>query len=126
MRDPVGMGCRITELVLDARDPESLADFWCEVLGWRVVDRRKAEVEIAGQDDAMPSIVFYRCNEPKQQKLRLHLDLRPVDRDHSAELSRLLDAGAVPTDIGQGETVWAVLADPEGNEFCLLHPLASS
>jgi glyoxalase superfamily protein len=69
---------------------------------------------------------FYRCNEPKQQKLRLHLDLRPVDRDHSAELSRLLDAGAVPTDIGQGETGWAVLADPEGNEFCLLHPLASS
>ena len=121
------MACRMTELVLDSRDPERLASFWCDVLGWVVTDRSEREVEIgppqrAGYDG--PTMVLYRSTGAKAQKLRLHIDLRPADRDHQAELERLLDVGAVPADIGQGDDVrWAVLADPEGNEFCLLHPV---
>jgi catechol 2,3-dioxygenase-like lactoylglutathione lyase family enzyme len=121
------MACRITELVLDAADPETLARFWCDVLGWSVIDRRDNEVEIAPGDDSalhVPAIVFYGSRDPKKQKLRLHLDLRPTDGDHAQELARLTALGATPADIGQGDVPWAVLTDPEGNEFCLLHPLA--
>jgi predicted enzyme related to lactoylglutathione lyase len=122
------MACRMTELVLDAHDPEALASFWCDVLGWVVIDRRDVEVEIgptsADEGQLPPTIVFYRSTEAKQQKLRLHIDLRPTDRSHAEELERLLAVGAVPADIGQSDEVrWTVLADPEGNEFCLLYPL---
>ncbi len=57
---------------------------------------------------------------PKRGKNRLHLDVNPTDRDQDAELQRLLELGARPVDIGQGDVTWHVLADPEGNEFCLL------
>jgi predicted enzyme related to lactoylglutathione lyase len=119
----------MTELVLDARDPERLASFWCEVLGWVVFDRSEREVEIGPSDSpgsGGPTMVLYRSTDAKTQKLRLHIDLRPTDQGHEAELQRLLAAGAVPADIGQDDDVrWAVLADPEGNEFCLLHPVES-
>jgi catechol 2,3-dioxygenase-like lactoylglutathione lyase family enzyme len=114
---------RITELVLDSHDPERLASFWCEVLGWSVVDRYDGQVEIGPAGPAAgPSMVFVPSADTKRQKLRLHLDLRPAGGDHAAELQRLLDVGAVRADVGQGDAPWAVLADPEGNEFCLLHP----
>lgn len=117
----------MTELVLDAHDPDRLAAFWCEVLGWVVTDRSEREVEIGPPDvEGLwgPTMVLYRSTEDKVEKLRLHLDLRPTDRDHAAELARLVAAGAVHADIGQRDDVrWAVLADPEGNEFCLLHPV---
>jgi predicted enzyme related to lactoylglutathione lyase len=118
---------RMTELVLDCHDADLLAAFWCEVLGWVVTDRNENEVEIAPPDSASyagPTMVLGRGADPKVEKLRLHIDLRPTDGDHAAELERLLAAGAVRADIGQGEDVrWAVLADPEGNEFCLLFPV---
>lgn len=57
---------------------------------------------------------------PQTSKNRLHLDVNPTDRDQYAELERLLQLGAVPVDVGQGDVSWHVLADPEGNEFCLL------
>jgi catechol 2,3-dioxygenase-like lactoylglutathione lyase family enzyme len=118
------MAARITELVLDAHDPDRLAAFWCEVLGWAVIERREHEVEIGPVGDpAAATLVLYRSDEPKRGKLRLHLDLRPSGGEHAGELVRLRALGAVPADIGQGEVPWAVLADPEGNEFCLLHPL---
>ncbi len=123
------MACRMTEVVLDAHDPERLASFWCEVLGWVVIDRDQHEVEIGPSDSSgagAPRMVLLRSIDTKTQKLRLHLDLRPTDSDHADELARLVAAGAVPADIGQGDAVrWAVLADPEGNEFCLLHPVES-
>lgn len=118
------MAVRITELVLDARDPDQLAAFWCGVLGWSVLDRREEEVEIGPVDDPRATtLVLYRSTDAKRGKLRLHLDLRPVDGDHAGELARLHALGAVPADVGQGDVPWAVLADPEGNEFCLLHPV---
>jgi catechol 2,3-dioxygenase-like lactoylglutathione lyase family enzyme len=120
------MACRISELVIDSADPDRLAAFWCEVLGWVVLDRSEdGEVEIGpagvGFEGPQPTLVFDRTDQPKRQKLRLHFDVSPTDRDQADELQRLLAIGAVPTDIGQsGSESWHVLADPEGNEFCLL------
>jgi catechol 2,3-dioxygenase-like lactoylglutathione lyase family enzyme len=119
------MACRITELILDCRDPERLAGFWCEVLGWKVLDRDGNEsIEIGperGGDGAQPVLVLSATDEPKRDKLRLHLDVNATDRDQAEELDRLLALGARPADVGQtGAESWHVLADPEGNEFCLL------
>jgi catechol 2,3-dioxygenase-like lactoylglutathione lyase family enzyme len=119
------MACRITELVLDCRDPGRLAAFWCEVLGWKVLDEEPdGSVEIGpagGSGGPQPTLVLSPSAEPKQGKLRLHLDVNATDRDQDAELERLLAAGARPADVGQtGAESWHVLADPEGNEFCLL------
>lgn len=114
------MGCRITELVFDCRDPHGLARFWCDVLGWEVVDIDGDEIEIAPSDRVGPTLVFDRSDEPKTQKLRLHIDVRPTDVSYGDELARLRGLGAVDADIGQRDVPWTVLADPEGNEFCLL------
>ena len=119
------MACRITELVLDCRDPERLAGFWCDVLGWKVLDRDGNEaIEIGperGGDSGQPVLVLSASDDPKRDKLRLHLDVNATDRDQADELDRLLALGARPADVGQsGAESWHVLADPEGNEFCLL------
>ena len=119
------MACRITELVLDAHDPDLLARFWCTVLGYVELNRVDGSIEIgppeAGFGGPQPTIVFDRTDEPESGKLRLHIDVNATDRDQEAELDRLLAAGARRADIGQtGNESWHVLADPEGNEFCLL------
>jgi hypothetical protein len=119
------MACRITELVLDARDPELLARFWCDVLGYVELDRDGDDIEIGpagtGFGGPQPTIVLNRTDEPKKDQLRLHIDVSPTDREQDAELERLLAIGARPADVGQtGDESWHVLADPEGNEFCLL------
>ncbi len=119
------MACRISELVIDCRDPDRLASFWCEVLGYVELERDGDAIEIGppgvGFGGPQPTIVFDRSSGPKVGKLPLHIDVSPTDRDQDAELARLLAAGARPADIGQtGDESWHVLADPEGNEFCLL------
>jgi len=119
------MASRITELVLDCHDPRRLADFWCEVLGFTVLSIDGDDIEIgpadAGFGGPQAILILSRVDEPKRDKLRLHIDLNPVDRSQEEELARLLAAGAVPADVGQtGDEPWHVLADPEGNEFCLL------
>ena len=109
---------------MDSADPAGLAAFWCEVLGYVELERVGESIEIgprAGFGGPQPTLVFDRTTEPKVAKLRLHLDVNATDRDQDAELERLLAAGARPVDIGQtGDESWHVLADPEGNEFCLL------
>jgi catechol 2,3-dioxygenase-like lactoylglutathione lyase family enzyme len=120
------MACRITELVLDCRNPEVLADFWCQVLGFVVLQTEadgSVEIGPAGTDLADPglTLLFSRSAEPKQTKLLLHFDVNAVDRNQDEELQRLLELGARKADVGQtGAESWHVLADPEGNEFCLL------
>ena len=118
------MACRFSEVVVDCRDPDALAAFWAAVLDYQVLSREEGEVEIgpeAGFGGAAPTIVFGRVPDPTPGKLRLHIDVNPTDRDQDAELQRLLELGATPTDVGQtGDEGWHVLADPEGNEFCLL------
>jgi hypothetical protein len=112
----------MTELVLDCRDPGELARFWSQVLGYRIVDEDPDSVEIAPPEGTPSpvSLLFSRSDEPKRDKLRLHIDLNATDRSQDEELARLLDLGAKHIDIGQGEQSWFVLADPEGHEFCLL------
>ena len=115
-----GMTSRLSCLVLDAVDRERIAEFWCAVLGWEVTERDEECVRIEGPDGALPIDV---CGVPegKSVKNRLHLDVRADGSTTAEELDRLLALGAVPADVGQGPDVsWVVLADPEGNEFCLL------
>ncbi len=120
------MAARITELVLDCRDPAGLAAWWAEVLGYEVLgteDDGAVEIGPPGQEPkgVVPTIVFAPVPEPTPGKLRLHLDLNATDRSQAQELERLLGLGATPADAGQtGEESGHVLADPEGNEFCLL------
>ena len=118
------MACRLSELVLDCRDPQALADFWCAVLGYRRLGEEDGAVEIGpaeGFGGLAPTLVLSPSGTPKTAKLPLHLDVSPTDRDQADELQRLLGLGARPVDVGQRDTdSWHVLADPEGNEFCLL------
>lgn len=119
------MACRISELVLDCRDPEQLARFWCEVLDFVVLDREDdGLIEIGPRDGfggAQPTIILSPSEEPARQRPRLHVDVNATDRDQDAELERLLGLGARPADIGQtGQESWHVLSDPEDNLFCLL------
>ena len=116
------MGSRFTELVIDCADPGRVADFWARVLDYDVIDRGpEGEVEIAGKLSGAPTLVFVPVPEPKTVKNRVHIDVNPTATDHETELERLLALGAQRVDVGQtAEVSWVVLADPEGNEFCLL------
>ncbi len=114
------MGSRFTELVVDASDPERLASFWSAVLGWQPTGRYEGAVEIAATAGGGPSLTFVPVPQAKSQKNRLHIDVNPVGCDQDEEVERLLGLGARRVDIGQGERSWVVLADPEGNEFCVL------
>ncbi|WP_353051120.1 VOC family protein [Amycolatopsis sp. NBRC 101858] len=106
------------DIIIDSNDPERIAGFWCEVLGYRVFARDETGVAIRGATTS-PDILFVRVTEPKTAKNRMHFDVCPTDRGQDAELARLLDLGAQrSTIIGSGS--WVVLEDPEGNEFCLM------
>jgi hypothetical protein len=99
-----------------------VADFWCDVLGWRILGEENGVISIAPPDGSWPTIDVVPVPEAKTVKNRLHLDLRADGVTTSDELERLLALGARPTDVGQGDDVtWVVLSDPEGNEFCLLY-----
>jgi catechol 2,3-dioxygenase-like lactoylglutathione lyase family enzyme len=122
------MDLRIQCLCIDTTDPARLGGFWQAVLGWRRTDDDDGEVVLeppAGspEDGVVPDLLFLRVPEEKSGKNRLHLDLRPLDQ--AAEVARLEALGARRVDIGQGEVSWVVLADPDGNEFCVLRPLPS-
>ena len=106
------------QVVVEARDPVALGQWWRAALGWIVVNDVPEAFEIQPQLDRLPGMIFEPVDEPKRLKNRLHLDLRPDDQ--AAEVGRLIALGASRVDIGQGEVPWVVLADPEGNEFCVL------
>jgi Glyoxalase-like domain len=120
---------RLTELAIDCADPQGLARFWCSVLDYEVQDEDDGVVTIAsplvpegrnGPGPVPPALTFAQVPEGKTGKNRLHLDVNPTDRDQDEEVRRLLDLGARHADVGQGDVSWVVLADPEGNEFCVL------
>ncbi len=108
------------QTIVDARDPSSLGRWWQEALDWVVVNDDPDEFEIRPAVDRLPGLLFVSVPESKTIKNRLHLDFRPDNRD--AEVERLLALGATRADVGQGAQSWIVLADPEGNEFCVLGP----
>jgi predicted enzyme related to lactoylglutathione lyase len=118
---------RLQAVCVDAHDPSLLASFWEGVLGWRRTHDDGDEVVLeppAGspEDGVAPDLLFSKVSDPKSIKNRLHIDLRPDDQD--VEVARVEALGATRVDIGQGDTVtWVVLADPEGNEFCVLRAL---
>jgi hypothetical protein len=118
---------RIQCVVIDCAEPHGLALFWAAALGWRVTFCSDAECALeppegSPETDVSPDLLFVRVPDEKLVKNRLHLDLRPDDQD--AQVERLLALGATRAEIGQtGEEPWVVLADPEGNEFCVLAPL---
>ena len=123
------MTSKFTELAIDCADPIGLARFWCSVLGYEVRDQDDGIVTIGSPGvpegkkrpgPVPPTLTFARVPERKTVKNRLHLDVNPTDREQDEEVSRLLDIGARHADVGQGEQGWVVLADPEGNEFCVL------
>jgi hypothetical protein len=128
------MSSRFIELVVDCHDPERLAAFWCAVLDFKVIDRDEQMIEIGSWEPTAeqfrerqmpPTMLFIRVPEDKAvQKNRLHVDVSPIDRGRAEEVERLLALGASRVDIGQGERSWEVLADPEGNEFCVLRSLS--
>jgi Glyoxalase-like domain len=123
------MTSRFTELAIDCADPKGLARFWCSVLGYEMQDEDEGIVTIGwpvGREGnragpVPPTLTFARVPEGKTVKNRVHLDLNPTDREQDEEVRRLLDLGARHADVGQtGDESWVVLADPEGNEFCVL------
>jgi hypothetical protein len=132
------MASRLTEISLDCHDPDLLAEFWAAVLDWVVIHHEPGLVEIGppGRDDAdlldavrsgpvSPTLFLAQVPEDKVAKNRVHFDVSPVDRSQEDEVQRILALGATRADIGQtGEESWTVLADPEGNEFCVLRSLA--
>jgi predicted enzyme related to lactoylglutathione lyase len=120
------MTIRMQAITIDAADPAALSRWWASVLGWRVTyeDDDQSVVEPpAGspEDGVVADLLFVKVDDAKAGKNRVHLDLRPDDRD--AEVARVEALGARRVDIGQGERSWVVLADPEGNEFCILRAL---
>jgi len=106
------------QVIVDARDPAALGRWWADALGWVVVNGSAEEFEIRPSADRLPGLIFVPVSEAKLAKNRLHLDFRPDDQQ--AEVERFIRVGARHVDIGQGKRTWVVLADPEGNEFCVL------
>jgi hypothetical protein len=106
------------QTIVDSKDPVALGCWWQQALRWVVVNEAPDEFEIRPAPDRLPGLLFVPVSEAKTLKNRLHLDFRPDDRD--GEVDRLLALGARRADVGQGAQPWIVLADPEGNEFCVL------
>ena len=122
------MPTRLVHLVIDAVEPDRLARFWAAALGWEISVEEDGVVDVWPHEYRYPDpvalpLVFLPVPEAKTVKNRIHLDLATESVAHqAAEVERLLGLGAAPADIGQGDVPWVVLADPEGNEFCVLDP----
>jgi predicted enzyme related to lactoylglutathione lyase len=117
------MPVSLHHIVIDASDLPALARFWAGVLDWRILSERDREVVIGADESASVGICFMPVTDVKTVKNRLHLDLTPGPDDRDAEIERILALGARRVDIGQtGAESWTVLADPEGNEFCVVRP----
>jgi predicted enzyme related to lactoylglutathione lyase len=135
------MGCSVYSVTIDCADPAALARFWAEVLDYKVTFEEGDEVVIEpkavkpsfgiadGHDRVGApaqswvsggALLFIKVPDEKVVKNRIHLDLNPTDQ--KAEVERVKGLGATHVDIGQSNVPWVVLADPEGNEFCILTP----
>lgn len=115
------MSSRVAAIAIDAVRPRVVAEFWCAVLGWGVIEEDFDGFSIGPPEGRWPTIDVLQVPESKSVKNRLHLDLRADGTSTDQELERLLGLGARRVDVGQGpEVSWVVLADPEDNEFCLL------
>ncbi len=128
------MSVRWYTVVVDCHDIKAQSRWWAEALDWRIAFEADDEVVVAPPrlldksrsiplDEQGPGLVFVPVPEAKTVKNRLHIDLAPgPDDDREAEVRRLESLGARRVDVGQGDARWVVMADPEGNEFCVLTP----
>lgn len=116
------MGAVLREIVIDCSDPRRVAEFWGQVLGWKVQEGSDVLwMSASGQLSTGMLLVFVPVPEHKSVKDRIHLDVSPIGCDQAEEVERLIGLGASRVDIGQGDSPWVVLADPEGHEFCVLN-----
>lgn len=121
------MTSAFSSLAIDAVDVRRMAEFWTRALNYRIAEEGDGVVSLASADGFGPPIDILPVPEAKSVKNRLHLDLRAVGCTQEEEVQRLLDLGAVRADVGQDpEVSWTVLADPEGNEFCILASAAEA
>jgi predicted enzyme related to lactoylglutathione lyase len=123
------MATRLVQINMKAHDDCALGGFWAEALGWEVSSEETGVTNLEPAGFAYPDPVavcidLVVSTEPKTVKNRVHVDLATTSAAHQAELvARLQDLGATPADVGQGDVGWTVMADPEGNEFCVLDSL---
>jgi hypothetical protein len=109
--------------VVDSPDPRAAAEFWQHAAGWEPGPAGEGVTSLRSPSRTGPFLEFLADPGVKTGKNRIHLDVAPfAGGDQHAEASRLRQLGAVPADVGQGEVSWVVLADPQGNEFCVLSP----
>ncbi|MCH1884253.1 VOC family protein [Agrococcus sp. ARC_14] len=127
------MALRWYSNVIETTDVSRLARWWAEVLDWQIAFDADDEVVLIPKwaaelqptlrfEQVPPGLVFVRVDHEKQTKNRIHMDLAPhTSDDRDAEIARLESLGATRIDVGQGPDVsWTVLADIDGNEFCVL------
>jgi len=115
------MASRFTELVVACADPKSIGQFWSHVLAWPITEEDDDSAYLEDPEGRVPALLFLRVPEGKTVKNRLHIDVNPRGTTQQEEVERVLALGARRIDIGQAPDVsWVVLADPEGNEFCIL------
>jgi len=119
----VAVELKIGWLTVDSKDPKKIGEWWKEALDLEVVFEDTDEFAVTGKGrmGSQWNILFYRAPDDKKVKNRLHFDLIP-DTDREAEVARLESLGATRADIGQKDVTWTVMADPDGNEFCILSP----
>lgn len=119
----MAVALKIGWLTVDSHDPKKIGEWWKEALGFETVYEGNDEYAVAGggRMNSHWNILFYRAPDEKKTKNRLHLDLIP-DSDKETEVARLESLGATRANIGQGDVTWTVMADPDGNEFCVLLP----
>jgi predicted enzyme related to lactoylglutathione lyase len=118
-----GMPLTLHHIVVDAHDLPALARFWTQALNWTVLSVREREIVIGPDDNAPVGFCFMPVTDAKTVKNRVHLDVTTGADDRADEIERLLAPGARRVDVGQtGAESWTVLADPEGNEFCVIRP----
>ncbi|MFC7219449.1 VOC family protein [Streptomyces polyrhachis] len=116
----------IARVVVDCDDPRALARFWGEAVDWTVHEESDDHARLRSPKDVGPYLEFVRTPEERTVWNRVHLDVLPYQGDdQAAEVARLRTLGATPADVGQGDVSWQILADPEGNEFCVLSRAAT-
>ncbi|GAA1841572.1 VOC family protein [Pseudonocardia ailaonensis] len=120
------MANRLANVNVDCRDPAAVARFWSALLGWPIAHEEPGETDVRSPSAPWTfDLVFAPVPEEKTGKNRVHLDLASDSPTHQLELvERAVALGATPADVGQRGSPWVVLADPEGNEFCVLEPRA--
>jgi predicted enzyme related to lactoylglutathione lyase len=120
-RNNENMTARIGDIVIDCNDPRRVAEFWCAALGYRMTEFDDTGVAVAGHSSA-PTLLFLTSADHKVHKNRIHFDICPVEGStRDEEVARLETLGAVRVDIGQVGGSWVVMADPGGNEFCVMN-----